>query len=223
MIGMAEWLTSSAAWPSHQRTYWNDVVQEARNRGWTFRAGKGHVFGTIACRPTSQSLGPAEVCSEVIYRTGGKNSEKVAKQTIRFVRSCPHKVSATDPAGDAKATSLLDEANVLMDGAEKLIAAGENFAQAAENLIQAEEQADAAELLLQDAVAAEDRGLDNEWQGQTIVAGVDPALTKAPETLEAADTRLSEAEQATRRQSLLHKIKAATERLKRLKSKLPLA
>ena len=219
---MAEWLSSSETWPTHTWSFWNETLDLAREHGWYFLPGKNHVFGTISCKPAPQSLLRGEVCSKPIYKTGGKNPEKVAKNTQRQVRNCSHRGVDESSTDDGLATQLLREANVLMDGVELLLSSGQSATRAniLASLALAEERADEADLLLDRAAAAEDSACEDERAGRAALARVPEGGTNEVEAMERADSRIANAELVAGLVSLRADVERAKSRADLLRTRL---
>ena len=219
---MADWLPATEPWPSHQWSFWNDVLQIARDHGWYLKIGKNHVFAKIACKPAPSSLGPGDVCAEVIFKTGGKNPEKVAKQTAALIKACQHENNGLDEGDDVDVdpSSLVREASVLLDGAAKLIDSGAQTANAAELLELAQSRVEDADELLDGAAAAEREALRSKHAGDAILAGIaDEGLT-AGEAIDDAEAKLQDAEKVADESAIRADIRRTKDRAAHLRDRL---
>lgn len=123
-------------WPRHGDTYWNDVYDEARARGWTLETHSNHGTAYLTCPTGDDELGP-------IYSTG-KSNENVAKDYLKKVRRCPHG-SLDQAAVVLRVKGHLEVAERLVKAAQHLLDRDGRNAQVEELWRAAEKEAEAAD------------------------------------------------------------------------------
>jgi hypothetical protein len=174
---------SAADWPSHDNPEWQRVLDKARGLGWPAPAwSKSHPSINLKC--------PTGACAFLIFKTGGKNTDRVAIQTYRKLDRCTH---GDLTSSVAKVDVALNTADRLVSGAEVLISRGEAQArveaaladideavgEAAEALEAEFDQAGAALTDLDDR-ASELLGSDHQQrEPATVAAEADPHLRAA--------------------------------------------
>lgn len=97
-------------WPTHPQKDLNNVLVEARARGWSYKRGTSHGGGRVYC--------PAGECRVRIDSTP-KSPTFVARNALREMRNCDH---GKDPAPALfEAAHKMDQAEALIGGVEKFI------------------------------------------------------------------------------------------------------
>lgn len=177
-------------WPRHGDSYWNEVYDEARARGWTLETHSNHGTAYLSCPAEECDLGP-------IYSTG-KSNENVAKDYLKKVRRCPHG-SLDQAAAAQRVKGHLEIAERLAKAARHLLYRDGRSAEVEDLWRRAEQQVDAADEIFESGQIElaewwrdHEAGRAGDLLADTSVEGSDhPALVVA-----AADREADSAEDA---------------------------
>lgn len=219
---MSRWLPSTERWPRHQKPHWQSTLDVAREHLWFYMPASDHSFGRISCQDAPATiLDRSQRCVIAIYSTG-MGGENAAKDAAKAIRKCPHKSQppAEDKPSLARAELLVQEARELVNGAKQLIKGGLSRQTALENLELAASQADQAEqdLLVEQATALDDEGIEQIRKGKGILARLIPEGGPAHKALGMADRRLDHATRLDREKMLRKKIDGIRREIQTLRS-----
>jgi hypothetical protein len=148
-------------WPVHKCDQWNEVLDLARSKGWSFKKFTAHRFGKPLC--------PGGRCVFPTIDKSATATETFARQKRRIIERC-----RCEPAKDA---SLLEQAADCLKKGENLVrAAGRLVAsicakhEVEDLLDEVDLKADAAERALEQAERAEGRAAAAEQEATRRLA-----------------------------------------------------
>ena len=178
----AERYGPSGTWPRHQKSYWNEALEEARAAGWMLTyLNAPHRFGIVSCPGGDDG----NVHSFEVDKTahGGERFSRLAR---RLIRTCQHGSTSVG----SKFCGRQDKCNRLLDEAERLLSEAEPGLRFAELRTAAWADLDRLEIQLATAAAnVAEALLAEEEAWQTIIDTDDaPALDAISATLDNATT-----------------------------------
>ncbi|MET7643948.1 hypothetical protein ABZS83_09940 [Streptomyces sp. NPDC005426] len=140
---MSHWYQPLEQWPRHPKAWWRDTLDVARSAGWHLQTVEGHTWGRIVCDPNAD-----KPCKVLIF-SSGVAGESAALTARRTVKRCDHHTAVEAGQILRKAAELLDRAEAMLEAASRCLRAVDKKAQAEELLLSAAMAADEAEKLAQ--------------------------------------------------------------------------
>lgn len=147
---MSRWYEPHEQWPRHPKQWWRETVDLARGAGWHLQTVDGHTWGRLVCDPAMD-----RPCKVVIF-SSGLGGESAALTARRTVSRCDHHRAIEAGQILFKAGALLDRAEALLEAASRLLQAADKKAEAEELLLYAATAADEADKLAQALASEED-------------------------------------------------------------------
>lgn len=147
---MSHWYQPLEQWPRHPKAWWRETLDLARSAGWRLQTVEGHTWGRIVCDPNAD-----KPCKVLIF-SSGVGGESAALTARKTVKRCDHLTAVETGQILLKAAELLDRAEAMLEAASRCLQAADKKAQAEELLLSAAMAADEAEKLAQALLHEED-------------------------------------------------------------------
>ncbi|MEV6422834.1 hypothetical protein [Streptomyces sp. NPDC051662] len=147
---MSHWYQPHERWPRHPKSWWRETLDLARAAGWHLQTVDGHTWGRIVCDPDAD-----KPCKVLVF-SSGVGGESAALTARKTVTRCDHLAAAGAGQILLRAAELLDRAEAMLAAASRCLEAADRRAQAEELLLGAATAADEAEKLAQALLREED-------------------------------------------------------------------
>ena len=195
-MSKAGWKGPDEPWDQHSRPRARAALNDARRAGWWLKksGGSAKAWGVITCSDPDLPL--SERCSTSILSTSGsRDGSETAAYINNFVRSCTHdRTNMREVDALAEAERLVASASRCLDAAQSLIDVRAHRDLVEDYLARSEAAANAADDLLDQALAEEELAEEAETAASDAAAAGGTSTSLGPTKL--AERALDQAGEA---------------------------